>query len=206
MPWAPDYVSADEVAAFAHVDDDVDDVDYGRCATTASRAVDYVCHRQFGRTASESRLYTPEWSYTYGAWIVPVDDLVVLTSVSVDALGAWDYTSSITIGLVRKLGEKDANAEQEGRPWTALAIRNENMPSFKYARDCVRVTGEFGWASVPVAVKEAALLQASRFAARRDSPLGVAGSPDAGSEIRLLERLDPDVKMSIKDYIRRVLP
>lgn len=206
MPWAPDYVTADEVAAFVRVDDDVDDADYARDATTASRAVDHACHRQFGRTASESRLYTPEWSYTYGAWIIPTDDLVVLTSVAVDTLGAWDYATTVTLATVRKLGEKDANAEQRGRPSVALAVRNDNMPSFKYARDCVRVTGEFGWASVPVAIKEATLLQASRFAARRDSPLGVAGSPDAGSELRLLAKLDPDVVMSIKDYVRKSLP
>lgn len=202
MTWAPDYVTADEVAGFAHVDDDVDDVDYQRAASTASRSIDDKCKRQFGLTASESRLYTPRWSYTRSAWMVETDDFVTVTEIAVDALGDGTYT---VIELIKGI-KLPANASQESRPWERLAIRNESMPSFIYPHDCVRVTGTFGWASVPVAIKEATLLQASRLAARRDSPYGVAGSPDTGSEIRLLARLDPDVLTSIKPYIRRVLP
>jgi hypothetical protein len=46
------------------------------------------------------------------------------------------------------------------------------------------------------------MLQASRFYARRDSPYGVAGSPDLGSEVRLLSKVDPDVAVSLADYVR----
>ena len=52
--------------------------------------------------------------------------------------------------------------------------------------------------------QEATLLQASRLAARRDSPFGVAGSPDAGSEMRLLARVDPDVAVALEPYRRRI--
>jgi hypothetical protein len=55
---------------------------------------------------------------------------------------------------------------------------------------------------VPSAVKLATRLQASRFMARRDSPYGVAGSPDAGSEIRLLSRVDPDVAVALRGFSR----
>jgi hypothetical protein len=202
MTWAPDYVTGEAVAAFAHVDDDIDDAEYARAATTASRSIDHATHRQFGRTASESRLFTPRWSYTRGGWIIECDDMVTVTAVAVDTLGTGVYTT-IDLASVVKL---DANAPQRSRPWERLLIRNAAMPSFVYPHDCVRVTSEFGWASVPVAIEEATLLQASRLASRRDSPFGVAGSPDAGSEIRLLAKLDPDVMTSIKDYVRRVLP
>lgn len=202
MPWAPDYVSADDVAEFVRVEDLIDDIDYARCATTASRAVDHGTHRQFGRTASETRLYTPRWSFTRGAWEIVADDMVSITELAIDTLGDGAYTV-VPLASVIKL---DANAPQKARPWTKLAVRNAAMPSFAYAIDAARVTAEFGWASVPVAIKEATLLQASRFASRRDSPFGVAGSPDAGSEIRLQAKLDPDVLTSIKDYIRKVLP
>lgn len=204
MPWAPDYVTADEVAAFARVDDDVDDVDYGRVATTASRAIDHDCHRQFGRTASETRLYTPRWSSTRGMWIITTDDFVVVTQVEIDRLGdgIWEV---VDLTKFRKLAS-DANADKKDRPWEKLGVRAAYLPSFSYATDCIRVTAEYGWASVPVAIKEATLLQASRLAARRDSPYGIAGSPDSGSEIRLLARLDPDVLTSVKDYVRKVRP
>lgn len=48
---------------------------------------------------------------------------------------------------------------------------------------------------VPSMVKLATQLQASRWAKRRDAPFGIAGSPEMGSELRLLARLDPDVEI-----------
>lgn len=202
MPWAPDYVDADDVAEFVRVEDAIDNVDYARCATTASRAIDHGTHRQFGRTTSETRLFTPRWSYTRSGWVIECDDMVTVTELAIDTLGDGNYTV-VPLASVIKL---DTNAPKRGRPWERLLVRNAAMPSFVYPHDCARVTSEFGWATVPVAIEEATLLQASRFASRRDSPFGVAGSPDAGSEIRLQAKLDPDVLMSIKDYVRKVRP
>ena len=48
---------------------------------------------------------------------------------------------------------------------------------------------------VPSSVKLATELQASRWAKRRDAPFGVAGSPELGSELRILAKLDPDVQI-----------
>lgn len=201
MPWAPDYVSADDVAAFVRVDDDVDDADYARAATTASRAIDRAAHRQFGKTTSEARFFTPRWSSTRSAWVIETDDYVSISEVAVDpGDGTW------TVADLTKVKRLEANAATESRPYERLAVRSAYMPAFTYPLDCVRVTGVFGWASVPVAIEEATLLQASRLASRRDSPFGVAGSPENGSEVRLLAKLDPDVLTSIKDYVRRALP
>ena len=65
------------------------------------------------------------------------------------------------------------------------------------------ITGLWGWPAVPTSVKVATLLQASRFAIRRDSPYGIAGSPSEGSELRLLAAVDPDVKVAIGKKYRR---
>lgn len=204
MPWAPDYVTADAVADFARVDDDVDDVDYARCATTASRSIDHATHRQFGLTTSESRFYTPRWSYTRSAWEIETDDFVTVTEVAIDVLGDDTFSTVVDLSAVRK---DPVDAPKEGRPWERFRLRTTALSSSPvYPHDSVRVTGTFGWASVPVAIEEATLLQASRLAARRDSPYGVAGSPETGSELRLLARLDPDVLTSIKDYVRKVRP
>lgn len=48
---------------------------------------------------------------------------------------------------------------------------------------------------IPEAVKMATMIQASRLYHRRDTPYGVAGSPEMGNELRLLSRLDPDVQL-----------
>jgi hypothetical protein len=64
-------------------------------------------------------------------------------------------------------------------------------------RNGVTISAVWGWDEVPTTVEQATLLQASRFHARRFSPYGVAGSPEAGSEMRLLAKLDPDVELAL---------
>jgi hypothetical protein len=55
--------------------------------------------------------------------------------------------------------------------------------------------------AIPDAVKAACLIQASRFFTRRYAPFGVAGSPDSGSEIRLLAKVDADVAVILGPFI-----
>jgi hypothetical protein len=71
------------------------------------------------------------------------------------------------------------------------------MPSGQQAR----VSGRFGWAAVPLAIKLATMIQASRLFARRHAPFGVAGNPEVG-QLRLLERLDVDLVTSVAPYRR----
>lgn len=58
---------------------------------------------------------------------------------------------------------------------------------------CDTTTVQFS--PVPATVKLATEMQASRWAKRRDAPFGIAGSPEMGSELRLLPKLDPDVEV-----------
>lgn len=51
--------------------------------------------------------------------------------------------------------------------------------------------------TVPAAVRMGTLIQAARFFKRKDSPFGIAGSPEMGNETRLLSRLDPDVALLV---------
>jgi hypothetical protein len=64
------------------------------------------------------------------------------------------------------------------------------------------ITVKWGWTAFPVPVVNAAKLQTARFVARRDSPYGIAGSPDQGSEMRLLARVDPDVAVILRPFVR----
>ncbi|NIL59971.1 phage gp6-like head-tail connector protein, partial [Salinispora arenicola] len=64
------------------------------------------------------------------------------------------------------------------------------------------ITAPWGWPAIPTAVVLATQLQASRLLTRRDSPYGVAGSPQDGSEMRLLARVDPDVEVVLRPYVR----
>lgn len=57
------------------------------------------------------------------------------------------------------------------------------------------ITGE-----IPAEIKLACLIQASRLVTRKDAPFGIAGSPDVGSEMRLLAKLDPDVQVLVRPH------
>ena len=63
----------------------------------------------------------------------------------------------------------------------------------------VRVTGVWGWSAVPIAVKQATIIQGARIFKRNDSPLGIAGFGDMGV-IRVGSQLDPDVRQLVEVY------
>ncbi|RKF24137.1 phage gp6-like head-tail connector protein [Micromonospora globbae] len=191
MAWAPAYVTPDDLKSYLYVGDTLDDVQLASAAEAASRAVDEQCHRQFGKLDEPApRRYTARLEC--GRWVVDIDDLMSTTGLAV----------AVPAGPVMHELEP-VNAAADGRPWTRLVVAagSPNMPSG--ADHEVTVTALWGWAAVPVAVKQATLLQASRFAARRQSPYGVAGSPSDGSEVRLLARVDPDVAVILAPYVRR---
>ena len=63
----------------------------------------------------------------------------------------------------------------------------------------MRVTGVFGWPSVPKAIEVATIIQSTRIFKRYDSPLGVAGFGDFGA-VRVSRFLDPDVEQLVMPY------
>lgn len=187
--WEPDYATAAELAAYLEIDDDLDDAQLALAVTAASRAVDDCCRRQFGVVdAAELRSYTARIDYERRLWVVDVDDLAV-APVSVTIAG-----DPVTVRT------EPPNAVKVGRVWTLLAVTGGRQPCGEPYE--VDVTAVWGWPAVPDTVKEATLLQAARFFKRRVAPFGVAGSPDQGSEMRLLARADPDVAFMLRRYAR----
>lgn len=192
MPWAPDYVTSADLKGDLRITDNGDDAQVARAITAASRAVDRATNRQFGLVdAAEDRIYPASWRR--GRWLVKIDDLMTETG----------FTVTTVDGTVTAYRLHPVNAAAEGRPWTRLVIDPASpvQPTGEPYEE-ITVTAKFGWATVPDTVKEATLLQASRFFKRRDAPFGVAGSPDQGSEMRLLAKVDPDVAVMLADYVR----
>lgn len=196
MPWAPDYVTAAELKSYLEIPDTVDDAQLALAVTAASRAVDRTTNRQFGQVdGPEARLYTPRFDCSRGKWLVEIDDLQ-------DATGLTVTTAAGAIDLFAK---QPINGAVTGKPWTRLVIDPGAAVVPKGLEHEVTVTALFGWSAVPVTIKQATLLQASRLFKRRDAPFGVAGSPEAGSEVRLLARVDPDVAVTVRPYLRQRL-
>lgn len=193
--WAPDYVTADELAVWVRIDDDADDLELALAATSASRAIDRHTHRQFGKVDEpQLRRYTPTWDPAAYAWVAKIDDLMDLASVSFTLAGQPLAEDAYTLGPL--------NAAEKGRPYTRLMVAGEVAPVAAGTVGALEGTAAWGWTAVPDAVKLAARLQAARFHKRRDAAFGIAGSPADGSEMRLLDRLDPDVAVSLNEYVR----
>lgn len=193
MAWAPDYVSSVELKAFLRISDAADDAQVALAVTAASRAVDDHCNRQFGKVAApEARKYTAWFNYDRDVWVVDIDDLQ-------DATGL-----AVTIGgtAVTAYTLEPVNAVLEGKAWTRLVVASDSAVQPTGAANEVGAVGPWGWTATPTTVKQASHLQASRFFSRRTSPYGIAGSPQDGSEMRLLARVDPDVAVALRGYRR----
>lgn len=187
MAWKPDYVSSDQLKTYLNIKHNNDDVFLANWATAVSRNVDDFTCRQFGQTTLEDRSYTPEWDRHEFKTYVKIDDLQDTTGFVVkDSNG----TTVTNYTLLPK------NALVKGKPYERISITS------RFSLDVV-LSGKWGWSSVPPSVPTAAYIQASRIAARRGSPFGVAGSPTDGSEVRLLAMLDPDVLTTLQPVKRK---
>jgi len=187
MTWAPDYVTLTEAKEYLRIDDDADDMELGFAISAASRAIDRSAGRQFGAViAAEEREFEAVYDRKKKDYVVQIDDVMNVTGLTV-------VSNSITVDASDyKL--YPLNADKKSRPWTAIRTGRQVAT--------VNVTAVFGWSTVPDGVKQACLLQASRFFVRKNSPLGVAGTPDMGSEMRLLNKVDPDVEVALGPYRR----
>jgi hypothetical protein len=191
MAWEPDYVEVDELADDVgisdadQIDDDTDRL--ARAIAAASDAINVACRRQFGLVdAVEPRRYRAVKSGLYGGWFVYIDDLMTLDGLLVD--GAAPATPPDVWPL---------RSAPLARPWERMAVPSGGVHT---------ITALWGWTAVPKTVKAATLLQANRFFKRTDAPFGVAGSPESGSEMRLLAKVDPDVDVMLRRYKRTAAP
>lgn len=191
------YASLTQFEAFIR-DESTADRDLKLLALEASsRAIDRTTNRRFdvaGVTAT-ARYFTP-YHKEDGRWAVRVDDLTDSTDLAVklDTTGNGDYGTTVTTFRLGPL-----NAPSRGRPWTELLFDSGTAVPRRWV-DSIEVTARWGWTAVPTTITNACLIQASRFFKRRDAPFGIAGSPELGSELRLLAKLDPDVAVMIGPF------
>jgi hypothetical protein len=193
VAWAPDYVSEDQLRDYCRVHDLDDEALHPLARTAASRAVDHHTNRQFGKVdAPVERIYHPWPDDERAYWCVDIDDLM-------DSAGLVVKVADATVATFVL---EPRNAAPDGRPWTRLVFTGDSEVRPSSTLDDVSVLAPWGWTATPDTVVQATLLQASRLTKRRDAPFGVAGSPDMGSELRLLARVDPDVAVVLADYMR----
>lgn len=199
MPWAPSYLTLPEAKGYLRITDTVDDVELSAAIPAVSRLIDRRCSRQFGVLAAPAaRTYRrpPLLNYDTGLYELEIDDIQSAVGLLVNGVA---YASSGAVLL-------PDNAPADGVPWTRIGFTSAPTPSYPGSPVTNLLVGPWGWTAVPEVVPMAARLQLNRLGFRRDSPQGVAGSPDQGSEIRMLAKLDPDVIKMLGVVRRRRRP
>ncbi len=176
-----------ELKAALGITDTNDDalIEYAiRAAETWAEA---YCGRTFAIDAADvQQVYDPSQDN-----LIRVVDLQTVTTIKIDEDGDRSYS--------RTLATTDYDLRPlDGPPYSEVRI----WPLSSYAfvpGQLVKITGKFGYGSVPYDVKQALILQASRLFKRREAPFGVLGTTDIGVYQRLSE-MDPDVKLLLDPY------
>jgi hypothetical protein len=163
---------------------------------SASRAIDGHAGRYFYSTGTATRYFTAE-----DAFLCEIDDLsgtAITLMTSANANGLFDITwNTIDYQLEPTNGVVDGLAV----PYTRIRATQNYLFPILGGEALVKLTGVFGWASVPTSITQACIIQASRIFKRLDSPLGIAGFGDMGA-MRVSRYLDPDVEQLVAPYRR----
>lgn len=190
------YASLNEVKAALRITDSVDDSLLEMAVESASRLIDGHAARQFYSSGTAVRYFVAQDDF-----VVEVDDLAngtVTIQTAQDADGVYDTT-----WLTDDYQLEPLNGILDGIAWPYNQIRavGDYLWPISGGEALIKVTGVWGWPSVPIAIKQACIIQASRIFKRLDSPLGVAGFGDLGA-IRVTRDLDPDVAQLVMPYKR----
>ena len=191
------YTTLQDVKTGLQIEDSNDDTDIQAAIISASRMIDDYCQRGFyqeGTLASPVvKYYTP-----VSPWYLEIDDLIEPVEVATRANQTGPFNT--IWNLDTDLMYEPVNNPELGRPVTRLlAVTRYVFPYF--FPQTVKITGVWGYSSIPVEVQMACKIQASRLFVRKQSPFGIAGSLELGT-VRLNSRLDPDVEMLLKTFRR----
>lgn len=196
----PSYVTTAQLKATLQLTGTAYDTDIAAACVAASRAIDGASGRRFylDANASQVRYYTPE------SWrILPIDDLAVLTSVTIDRTGTGVFSETWTNGTDFVL--EPFNAPADFWPYEFLRVRRlagRWMPTF--IEKSVSVTGQFGWSVLPDDIYTATEILAGKLFKRiREAPFGIVSvGIDQGAAMRIA-RTDPDVAPLISRFVRK---
>ena len=191
------YTTLQDVKTGLQIEDSNDDTDIQAAIISASRMIDDYCQRFFYQegtlAAPVVKYYTP-----VSPWYLEIDDLIEPTEVRTRANQTGPFNT--VWDLDTDLMYEPINNPELGRPVTRLlAVTRYVFPYF--FPQTVKITGVWGYSSIPVEVQMACKIQAARLFVRKQSPFGIAGSVELGT-VRLNSRLDPDVEMLLKTFRR----
>jgi len=188
--------TVDDVKQTLGIEDTVDDLEINVAVEAATAMIEQYCGRQFSQdSVASARVYVATNSY-----LVQVDDISTTSGLIVEtdpgADGTFDQTWQTADYQLEPL-----NGIISGQTWpyhTIRAIRSLYFPQ-DYGQALIRVTARWGWASVPTAVKQAAIIQTITVFKSPDAPFGATPFQDTGI-LRLRSALHPTAAALLTNY------
>jgi len=188
--------TVDDVKQTLGIEDTVDDLEINVAVEAATAMIEQYCGRQFTQdSVASARVYVATNSY-----LVQVDDISTTSGLILEtdpgADGTFDQTWTTADYQLEPL-----NGIINGQTWpyhTIRAIRSLYFPQ-DYGQALIRVTARWGWASVPTAVKQAAIIQTITVFKSPDAPFGATPFQDTGI-LRLRSALHPTAAALLTNY------
>ena len=181
------------------VSDPEDDTEAEQAIEAASRAIETHCkdRRFWVNGTDEDRTYSPQYPDAFWCY----DDIVSLTALSTDEDddGTYERTWDTTDYVL-----EPSNAALDGEPYTRIRAKSNGRWSFPVGVGRLKLTGKFGWLAVPAKVKQAALIQASRWYERRNAVFGVIATTES-LIATVKDDLDPDVQVLLRGLEKEVV-
>jgi hypothetical protein len=196
------YATLADVKAAARIpsSDTIDDALLELSIESSSRDIDAYTERVFYSTGATAvaRVYIPQDVY-----LVETDDIISVTTIKSDTSGdgVFDQLWASTDFQLEPLNGRAGGIDT---PFTRIRAVGEYLWPVYEPRNVnanqagVEVTGVFGFATIPTAIRQATILASLRAYKRYESPTGVLGFSDMG--VVRVGRLDPDVQRLIDPY------
>lgn len=181
------------------VADTADDTKLTLALASAESEINTYCNQVF---TADATVTTRDYRITSTGYL-DVHPISTTTGLIVQSDDNNDGTFETTWTLGTDFRLEPINAAAAGVPWDRIVVLGTRwFPKLAY-RPAVRVTAKFGWPGgvVPDAVKQATLILAAKIWKRKDTTFGIAGSPEFGSELRILAG-DWDAERLLRPYRR----
>lgn len=198
-PDAAYYATLAEMKSRKGIDDTLDDFELLGVLSAITDNIDNECCRVFTRAATA----TAREYYPTSPTLCVVHDFYTTTGlvVATDSSGNGTYATTLTAADYQL---EPLNGVVDGKPgwpyWRLRLVATATFPAYTLNKPApVRVTAKWGWAAVPGAVKEVALILASETFKLADAPFGVAGYGEFGT-VRVED--NPIAKRKLDPYRR----
>jgi hypothetical protein len=161
---------------------------------SASRQIDGLTGDRFYRADAQTRYFTAE-----DADYLAVDSLRAVTTIKTDEDGDGTYENTWATTDYRL---RPVNAATDGHPYTTIGLKPNGQYAFPRGMEAgVEIVGNWGWAAVPHAIREATIVLAIRLFKLKDAPYGIAGTTELGQAVYVPKEA-PEVKAHIAPYRR----